>query len=310
MAAWSPAMAGQGRWDDDARVLIYALEDPRDGAVGYVGATTRPAFRLQQHLADGRRVPLAGPKERWIAALLAAGVEPRMRLLEQTSAVAAPARENHWAHAFGKATLVSGRGRSGRRPPLSTSAAQLGRAIRSLRRCSQSQLAEAVNAQPPYRAATQMPAVLRSLREASGLDESALAVAAGLDVSRYQQLERGTRELTFTVLCAVADRLGIPASELVVRAEAAAQQHSLCAVTDAGIPTTARRRPARLEATIVCAFERGSRDIGVGQLGRIAAVLAVSPAELAACAQPGHPSPLRESRPARHQHATVPPSNR
>lgn len=63
-------------------MIIYALIDPRDGAIRYVGKTHRSARRrLQRHLAPSY---LRGEthKERWIRVLLAIGLEPRIETME------------------------------------------------------------------------------------------------------------------------------------------------------------------------------------------------------------------------------------
>lgn len=58
---------------------VYALIDPRDWTVGYVGTTHRAEMRLAAHLklSDGN-----GLKNAWLRGLLAVGVTPWMRVLE------------------------------------------------------------------------------------------------------------------------------------------------------------------------------------------------------------------------------------
>lgn len=64
-------------------MIVYALIDPRDGAVRYVGKTHRTAHRrLRRHLAP---CYLVGDthKERWVRVLLRLGLEPEIRVLER-----------------------------------------------------------------------------------------------------------------------------------------------------------------------------------------------------------------------------------
>jgi hypothetical protein len=62
-------------------ISIYALADPRDGRVRYVGKAADVTRRLQNHLTPGalRRVRHVA---RWLAGLLAAGLRPTVTILE------------------------------------------------------------------------------------------------------------------------------------------------------------------------------------------------------------------------------------
>jgi hypothetical protein len=72
--------------------MIYALLDPRDEQVRYVGLTGRSvAVRLAQHMTQCRR--MRTPTHRWIAGLYAEGGEPITQLLEETDD---PLRERWW----------------------------------------------------------------------------------------------------------------------------------------------------------------------------------------------------------------------
>jgi hypothetical protein len=66
-------------------VTIYALVDPRDGRVRYVGASTDPSRRLREHLRTARRHLRNGsefPVYGWLGELLSAGLRPELRTLE------------------------------------------------------------------------------------------------------------------------------------------------------------------------------------------------------------------------------------
>lgn len=56
---------------------VYHLIDPRDSAIRYIGKTTNPKARLRAHIQESRDRQNT-EKKRWIADLLAAGMEPLM----------------------------------------------------------------------------------------------------------------------------------------------------------------------------------------------------------------------------------------
>jgi hypothetical protein len=60
-------------------ISIYALVDPRDNTVRYVGKTSSPRDRLAQHIEWESK----GRKGKWVAELKAAGAVPRMEILER-----------------------------------------------------------------------------------------------------------------------------------------------------------------------------------------------------------------------------------
>jgi len=72
---------------------IYSLEDPRSGAVRYVGRTLKSSGgRLYQHIRDAR---LGGVNHRvnWIRSLLNIGIEPIIRIRAIVSVSSAPEAE-------------------------------------------------------------------------------------------------------------------------------------------------------------------------------------------------------------------------
>lgn len=67
-------------------VKVYALVDPRDGTVRYIGVTrTALAVRLERHLA----APTNARTRAWFLSLATAGVRPAIRLLGEV-------REDRW----------------------------------------------------------------------------------------------------------------------------------------------------------------------------------------------------------------------
>jgi hypothetical protein len=79
--------------------FIYALLDPRDEAVRYVGKTKRALpVRLSAHLNDCRKA--RHRRARWLRELVAEGLKPRMILLEEVAASAWEEAERRWIAHF------------------------------------------------------------------------------------------------------------------------------------------------------------------------------------------------------------------
>ncbi len=84
---------------------IYALVDPRDTKVRYVGQTTRTLqARFQEHLNGGLACnpSAATRKERWIGQLGCLNLRPILRVLEQPPLSALDARERSWQHWYAR----------------------------------------------------------------------------------------------------------------------------------------------------------------------------------------------------------------
>src|SRR5262245_5906302 len=74
---------------------IYAMVDPKDGAVRYVGMTLRLTRRTQEHLHRGSIATRP-----WVAALKAQGLKPEFIVLEYTDESLAGFREHYWIDFF------------------------------------------------------------------------------------------------------------------------------------------------------------------------------------------------------------------
>ena len=61
--------------------FIYALIDPRTGAIRYVGKADDPEYRLSQHLIDDGREK--SYKASWIRSLRAQGLRPLIRIIDE-----------------------------------------------------------------------------------------------------------------------------------------------------------------------------------------------------------------------------------
>jgi transcriptional regulator with XRE-family HTH domain len=60
---------------------------------------------------------------------------------------------------------------------------------------------------------------LRELRTERGMSQEAVALGADLNRGYYSGVERGVRNVSLTNIVKIADALGVPASEVLVRAE-------------------------------------------------------------------------------------------
>lgn len=77
---------------------VYALIDPNDGLVYYIGQTRNPKQRLSTHLTERF---LRRAKAEWLRGLIEKGQQPVMQILETiTGEGVALAREREWIHRF------------------------------------------------------------------------------------------------------------------------------------------------------------------------------------------------------------------
>ena len=96
---------------------IYALRDPRDGQVYYVGKSNSPRMRYVDHLADKNT---NARKTAWIDDLAAAGLKPQMDILEAVPLSEWQQAEKNWiafgwAHGWPLTNILAGGG--GNREP-------------------------------------------------------------------------------------------------------------------------------------------------------------------------------------------------
>lgn len=75
--------------------VIYALVDPRDKSVRYVGHTSALRGRLAVHRYQARK-GYRDHRARWIRGLLLAGLEPECRVLSECGVSLAPHLECYW----------------------------------------------------------------------------------------------------------------------------------------------------------------------------------------------------------------------
>ena len=80
---------------------IYALVDPRDDAIRYVGKSHRPERRLREHIKgarDGKKTHCCN----WLRELGREGVKPEMVLIEACTIDTWADREVFWIGEIGK----------------------------------------------------------------------------------------------------------------------------------------------------------------------------------------------------------------
>lgn len=78
--------------------FVYELLDPRTNKVKYVGVTDQPNDRLRQHIQGYKSTHT---KLDWLKELENAGVQPIMRIIEQTTTrKEAEEREKHWIQVY------------------------------------------------------------------------------------------------------------------------------------------------------------------------------------------------------------------
>lgn len=92
--------------------FIYALSDPRDGKIYYVGATTQPAARLSQLICHRtRRAPVFA----WIRSLIEVGMRPLLAVVERVTAAEWEEVERRWIQHYRDAgTPLTNLARGGR----------------------------------------------------------------------------------------------------------------------------------------------------------------------------------------------------
>ena len=82
--------------------IIYALVDPRDESVCYIGITDNMPMRFKQHLREAGSITAKGM---WLAELQRYGLRPAVRILEEiqiekTQRYIVEERERYWIQAF------------------------------------------------------------------------------------------------------------------------------------------------------------------------------------------------------------------
>lgn len=80
------------------RRVIYALVDPRDGVVRYVGVTDKPSVRYKDHLRDKR----TSRKAQWVQELAAENLVPTFVFIDSSPFEESLECERKWMKHFSK----------------------------------------------------------------------------------------------------------------------------------------------------------------------------------------------------------------
>jgi predicted GIY-YIG superfamily endonuclease len=75
------------------QTYIYALKDPRDNAIWYVGKSNDPRYRYHRHLFDKTSNRY---KTQWMKDLLYSGHKPILMFLEKVESTFRLEAERHW----------------------------------------------------------------------------------------------------------------------------------------------------------------------------------------------------------------------
>lgn len=191
--------------------VIYALVDPRDESVRYIGITDNMPMRFKHHLRE------AGPitaKGMWLAELQRYGLRPTVRILEEiqiekTQRSIVEERERYWIRAFEQSgvslTNIQDTLQDTRKP------------FKRVRQDSYSF--------PPIRSPSESPPPIKpsrrgelravytldELRERAGLQLNELADLAGISVTTLRRMILGkavSYDLISRVLRVLSQRLG------------------------------------------------------------------------------------------------------
>lgn len=153
---------------------IYALVDPRDGRVRYIGTANDPERRLQGQLVT---VACRGTsrKGRWLCELAAAGYTPGLAILERVPVDAWRAAELRWIEHY-----------RAHEPDLCNAHDQPSQAWRR-----------------PVAPAPLPPAEMRAFRRECGWSQATVANALGVHYSTVSRWEAGQRPIPPTVRLAL-----------------------------------------------------------------------------------------------------------
>ena len=76
----------------EKQAYIYALTDPRDGGIRYVGKSVQPDKRFKYYLWNNEKRPV----QVWVKELLSVGLKPELVILESVAQSEWESRERHW----------------------------------------------------------------------------------------------------------------------------------------------------------------------------------------------------------------------
>jgi hypothetical protein len=197
--------------------IIYALVDPRDESVRYIGITDNMPMRFKEHLREAGSITAKGG---WLAEMQRYGIRPAVRILEEiqiekTQRYIVEERERYWIRAFEQ----SGTSLTNIRDTLLDTR----KPFKRERSDSSSFPPIESGSSPPIRSGNPLPIrsgrrgglkaayTLDELRERAGLHINELAVSAGISVTTLRRMIQGkavSYGLISRVLRVLSRRLG------------------------------------------------------------------------------------------------------
>jgi hypothetical protein len=101
----------------NSKGVVYALIDPRDNQVRYIGSSVELEKRIRQHILDSRRADHEGYSacKKWIYSVLQAGYQPIVNIVEITIQESLKDAEEYWIETFLKSgyLLMNSKGSKG-----------------------------------------------------------------------------------------------------------------------------------------------------------------------------------------------------
>lgn len=85
-----------------SRIYIYALADPENDEIRYVGQTSMPKTRLSGHINEAKNGAGNRAKSLWINGLIQRGSKPQIIILEEVLPELANDREEYWFNQLSK----------------------------------------------------------------------------------------------------------------------------------------------------------------------------------------------------------------
>lgn len=92
--------------NDNRKIFIYGLIDPKDDRVRYVGWTINLKTRLSSHLCGARKGDKSY-KNNWIRKLLYNNLEPEIKIIEETTYLLRIEKEQYWIKYYGRENLTN-----------------------------------------------------------------------------------------------------------------------------------------------------------------------------------------------------------
>ena len=93
--------------DENSTVDIYALIDPRNNTIRYIGCSLNAVKRYERHLTKSQ-LSKDSHKDRWIKKLMELNLLPDLAIIESVSSNTYQEREKYWIALYGRDNLTNG----------------------------------------------------------------------------------------------------------------------------------------------------------------------------------------------------------